>query len=95
MPAEAIVRLEARITGRVQGVYYRATTEREARARGVTGWVRNCRDGAVELLAEGPRSACTGLLDFCRTGPPGARVDDIQTVWSEATGEFRTFATRF
>ena len=95
MSFEPPVRLTARITGRVQGVFYRATTRREASARGLTGWVRNCADGSVQLVAEGPRDACEELLSYCRKGPPSARVDAVDASWSRATGAFSAFETRF
>jgi len=66
------------VSGRVQGVGFRFATAREARALGVRGWVRNLPDGRVEILAEGMASAVAALLDFCRQGPPGARVDELE-----------------
>lgn len=89
------MRLEARVSGRVQGVFYRATAEREARARGLTGWVRNCRDGSVELVAEGARGECEALLAYCQVGPPSARVERVDAVWTAATGAFSAFETRY
>jgi len=70
-----VVRL--RITGRVQGVGYRAWVMRRAQAMGLTGWVRNRLDGSVELLAGGEPAAIARLVAACRTGPRGARVDAI------------------
>jgi len=70
-------RVRLRITGRVQGVWYRGATETEARKLGVDGWVRNVADGSVEALIEGDASAVRALVDWCRTGPPGARVADV------------------
>jgi len=70
-------RLRLRITGRVQGVWYRGATEAEARRLGVDGWVRNLPDGSVEALIEGEPSAVRALADWCRQGPPGARVHDV------------------
>ncbi|AWN38073.1 acylphosphatase [Methylobacterium radiodurans] len=65
------------ISGRVQGVSYRAWTEREARARGLSGHVLNCEDGTVEAMFSGPEAAVDAMLAACRQGPPGARVDDV------------------
>lgn len=65
------------ISGRVQAVWYRGWTVREASARGLAGWVRNCRDGRVEALFFGPVDDVADMLQACRTGPPAARVDDI------------------
>jgi acylphosphatase len=91
----ADVRLRARISGRVQGVFYRASTEREARALGLHGWVRNCPDGTVELVAEGSRPACEALLEYCRHGPPAARVQAIEADWQPASGRFDGFGVRY
>jgi len=65
------------IRGRVQGVGYRAFVEYEAGRRGLAGWVRNRRDGAVEALFAGDAAAVEGMITACRKGPPGARVDGI------------------
>lgn len=70
------------IHGRVQGVGYRAFLEREAVARGVSGWVRNLRSGEVEAVVAGSEEAVEALVEACRKGPLGARVDGI--VRSEA-----------
>lgn len=66
------------ITGRVQGVGFRASCQREAQARGLTGWVRNRWDGAVEALFEGPPAAVNAMLVWCYDGPPMAAVDGVQ-----------------
>ena len=65
-------------------------TER-ARQLGVTGWVRNLRDGRVEAVAEGERLRIEELLRFCRVGPPGARVSNVDVSWLDFAGEFRGF----
>jgi acylphosphatase len=65
------------IRGRVQGVGYRAWTEVTAEERGVEGWVRNCRDGSVEAVFVGPEELVLTMIELCREGPPGARVDAI------------------
>lgn len=65
------------LRGRVQGVGYRAWCAREAEARGLRGWVRNRRDGAVEAVFAGEAAVVDAMLDACRPGPPGARVDDM------------------
>jgi acylphosphatase len=66
-----------RISGRVQGVGYRWSLCAEARARSLTGWVRNCRDGSVEAVLCGSPEAVEALTSWARSGPPGARVDDL------------------
>ena len=65
------------IRGRVQGVGYRAWTEYTALERGLQGWVRNRRDGAVEALFAGPPEAVARMIEHCRQGPPGARIDAL------------------
>ena len=65
------------IRGRVQGVGYRAFVEYEASQRGIGGWVRNRRDGTVEVVLAGSEDAIAGVLEACRKGPWGARVDAI------------------
>ncbi len=89
------MRLSARVTGHVQGVFYRAATQRQAEALRLDGWVRNCPDRSVDLVAEGSREACEQLLAFCRSGPPSARVDDVDVTWGAATGEFSGFSVRW
>lgn len=65
------------VRGTVQGVGYRAWLQREARKRGLKGWVRNCRDGRVEGLLCGPRADVEGMLALIRRGPPAAEVDHV------------------
>jgi acylphosphatase len=83
------------IRGRVQGVFYRASARQEALRLGLTGWVRNCPDGSVELLAQGPRELCEALLRFCHEGPPAARVDEIDVRWGEPDLEHAGFSVRY
>lgn len=65
------------IRGHVQGVGFRAFVEDEALGRGVQGWVRNRRDGSVEAVFAGDADVVTDLIEACRRGPPGARVDAV------------------
>jgi len=71
--------VRVRITGRVQGVWFRAWTREQAAARGLDGWVRNRTDGTVEALFAGPGEAVDDMLAACRKGPPAARVGDVTT----------------
>jgi acylphosphatase len=80
------VRVIARITGMVQGVKYRATAQREARRRGLTGWVRNEPDGSVLIEVEGDRATVDAFLTWCDEGPPGARVATVETTVVDPVG---------
>lgn len=72
------VTIQLRISGRVQGVWYRGWMIDEARERGLAGWVRNRRDGSVEALIIGPETAVREMISKCRQGPRLARVEDIE-----------------
>lgn len=85
--------VEVRITGRVQGVSFRAWTEREATRRGLGGWVRNARDGSVEACFSGPAGTVDEMVALCREGPAAARVDAVETREAEADPA-RDFAIR-
>ena len=67
-----------RVHGRVQGVWYRGWTVDQATALGLDGWVRNRRDGTVEILVSGPETAIEALVERCRKGPPAARVERVE-----------------
>jgi acylphosphatase len=84
-------RIHLVIRGRVQGVYVRAATQREARRLGITGWVRNRPDGSVELVAEGEEDSIKELSSWANHGPSAARVDQVDTRWRGYTGEFPEF----
>ena len=83
------------IHGRVQGVYYRGWTVETARALGLRGWVRNRRDGNVEMLLAGDESVVNRMIERCRDGPPAARVDriDIEESTDAAPAGFETRPT--
>ncbi|MCE2485514.1 MAG: acylphosphatase [Desulfurellaceae bacterium] len=83
--------LHITVQGRMQGVFFRAATHRLARRLGLTGWVCNCPDGSVEVLAEGRRDTLEQLLDWCWRGPSGARVTDVRATWREASGRWVDF----
>ena len=89
------VRAHVFINGRVQGVFFRSETQYEANRRNVTGWVRNLPDGRVEAVFEGERGDVEKLIEFCKRGPPGARVTKVQVFWEDYTGEFKDFKIRY
>ena len=84
-------RLHAIVHGDVQGVGFRYFVQRKAQQLGLSGWVRNNDDGTVELVAEGNRRELEDLKRVVEEGPRLARVDRVETRWSEATGNLRRF----
>ena len=86
------VRVQVVISGRVQGVGFRYFTQQTARRLGLTGWVKNRPDGAVEALFEGERGDIEQALDACRQGPPGGAVDKLQVDWQQTAPEFIGFS---
>ena len=82
------------MTGRVQGVAYRASTVEQARVHGLTGWVRNLPDGAVELEAQGDEGRISALLAWCAHGPPAARVAGVKAEDREVIAGEREFVVR-
>lgn len=83
--------LRAVVLGRVQGVGFRWFVIRRAEEHGVAGSVRNLPDGSVEVVAEGARGALEALRDDLRSGPPRARVERVDELWSEGPGRYRGF----
>lgn len=79
------------IRGRVQGVYFRAHTQEQARALGLVGWVRNHADGSVQVLARGPRAALEALAAWCWRGSPWSHVDDVRLEWVQPDLETEKF----
>ncbi|WP_136686591.1 acylphosphatase [Halorhabdus amylolytica] len=74
------------VSGRVQGVFFRATTRERAAEHGVDGWVKNLDDGRVEAVFEGPEEAVEAMIAFCQEGSPQASVEDVETEYEEPTG---------
>jgi acylphosphatase len=90
--SDSLVRARISVSGRVQGVGYRAFTVGVATERGLVGGVRNCEDGRVELEAEGPKHRIMSLITALKVGPPASRVTDIRVEWVTATGRHTDFA---
>jgi acylphosphatase len=82
-----IKRVHILVSGRVQGVFFRASTQKRARELELAGWVRNLPDGRVEILVEGEEGPLSRFLDWVHAGPPGARVDRVSTEWKQAQGK--------
>ena len=79
------------VTGKVQGVFFRASAMAEAQRLGLAGFVKNLPDGAVEAVAQGPESAVEQFIAWCKVGPPSARVDELKVRFVQPGDEFRTF----
>lgn len=90
--SDSPVRARISVSGRVQGVGYRAFTVRAATERGLIGGVRNCEDGRVELEAEGAKDQIMSLIAALKVGPPASRVTDVRVEWVSATGRHTDFA---
>jgi acylphosphatase len=84
-------RVRVLIEGRVQGVFFRASTRDEARARGLAGWTRNLPDGRVEALFEGDKRVVENMLTWCHKGPPYAYVDRVEVEWQPYQGDLADF----
>ena len=80
-------RAQVVVRGAVQGVFFRAETRDRARSLGLAGWVRNAADGTVEAAFEGDDERVASMVEWCRRGPAGARVEDVEVAWVEPEGE--------
>jgi acylphosphatase len=90
-----IAEVHAVVSGRVQGVCFRAATRQAARLAGVCGWVRNLPGRQVEAVLQGERRAVETILDFLRVGPPGAQVTGIEVSWRPPGETYREFDIRY
>jgi acylphosphatase len=88
-------RVRVYISGMVQGVFFRHETKKRALRQGISGWVRNLEDGRVEALFEGETEAIEKMLNFCRNGPPGADVQNLDVNTETWKGEFRDFTVKY
>ena len=79
------------ISGKVQGVFYRASCQEVAQRLGLTGWVKNLLDGNVEVLAQGEKEKIEKLIEWCKKGSDGARVDDVEIKWNDVINNFEGF----
>ncbi|MDO9529203.1 MAG: acylphosphatase [Syntrophales bacterium] len=83
------------VTGRVQGVFFRAETKSKADSLNLTGWVRNVPDGRVDTVFEGEKGNVDTMIEWCRKGPPFATVTDIEIIEEIYTEEFEDFRIRY
>ena len=88
---EEKARVHLIISGRVQGVCFRAETQRAAKTFGVSGWVRNKPDGTVEAIAQGAKTDVISLINWCKTGPPLSDVEKVDVTWQACHGESSEF----
>ena len=86
--------VDVKVSGVVQGVYYRASARREGALRGLRGWVRNESDGSVALRLQGDPAAVDAMLDWCRVGPPAARVSRLTVTDAPADETLHDFEVR-
>ena len=91
---ETIQKVQLRVHGKVQGVYFRASTQQKARQLGITGFVKNVEDGSVYIEAEGQDDKLEQFIHWCRFGPSSARVDGVDIQWADATG-LQTFLIHY
>jgi len=90
-----MVRAHVIISGRVQGVFFRAYTRDWAKELGVKGWIRNLPDGSVEAVFEGEEGSVKEIIHRCERGPPLAIVENIKVTWEKYKGEFKDFEIRY
>ncbi len=79
----------------MQGVFYRSTAKRAAESLSLKGWVRNLRDGRVEIVAEGEEENLAEFVEWCKRGPRGAEVESVEAIREEYKGEFKGFEIRY
>ncbi len=82
------------ISGKVQGVFFRQTTRRQAENLDVKGWIRNLPDGRVEAVFEGEEESVKSIVEFCKHGPSRAKVENVELKWEDSINEFHNFKTR-
>lgn len=83
------------VTGKVQGVFFRQNTKRQAQSHSVNGWVKNLEDGRVEAVFEGEEESVKAVVEFCKVGPKGADVTCIDVNWEPYKEEFQAFAISY
>ncbi len=93
--AKDLSRVRLIVRGRVQGVFFRASTCEQARRYQVCGWIRNLADGGVEIVAEGDRRSVQELIAWCHQGPAGAHVTQVKVTEEPHTGAFEAFEVRY
>ena len=83
--------VKIKISGKVQGVFFRATSSIKARGFGLVGWVKNEIDGTISIVAEGEDKDLRSFIEWCKYGPDSAEVEKVDIAWSTPTNEFNEF----
>lgn len=89
------IRVHLKIRGKVQGVFYRASTRQKGIELGLKGYAKNLEDGSVEVLAEGEKDKIDQLVQWCRQGPPRAQVIQMEETVEEYRGEWKDFSIHY
>jgi acylphosphatase len=87
-------RTRVRVSGRVQGVFFRDSTREKAESLALAGWVRNTPDGAVEAVFEGPEESVREMIEWCEAGPPQAEVENVETNFEPPENDLSAFEVR-
>jgi len=87
-------RVHLKIVGKVQGVFFRSFVQKAAEDLRLAGWVRNCEDASVEVIAEGEKPALEKLIEQCKKGPAWASIEKVDVKWDKFVGEFGAFAVK-
>jgi len=90
-----MISVHIKITGDVQGVFFRVYAQEKAQELGITGWVANESDGSVSVVAEGPENKVNELIDWCHGGPSNARVEKVEVKEMPYSGEYEDFSIRY
>lgn len=93
--AEEKLRAHLFVSGKVQAVFYRETTKKKAEKLGVSGWVKNLRDSRVEAIFEGNKLSVEKMVNWARKGPFWAKVEALDVVWEDYTGQFSSFEIKY
>lgn len=88
-------RVLLKIHGRVQGVFFRIETKKQADKLNIAGWVKNTEDGTVECMAEGIKTRIVQFIDWCHQGSKGAQVDKVDIEWQPFQGDFSNFEIHY
>lgn len=90
-----IKRAHVFISGRVQGVFFRQNALKKAKSLGISGWIKNTKDGRVEAIIEGEEEKINTMIEWLKIGPPLARVKNIEIIWEKAKEEFQDFEIQY